>query len=196
LGASGFNIKNSEQPIMPLIRFAIMSLVCIGGIAHGQQCQYQLLKSVSFIQANISLCTKNLPQLNAPAIQDNLNTVTTDELTGHFLGMVDFPEGHMSGEATLVITGNRFKLSSGPIELTGTIVVLRHRFGAISFDHLKRSSEEGSDKTPIVISLHVARTLNHVEMRSSANEEIRFRFSSRSGLEPGPRRPLRSAFNQ
>jgi hypothetical protein len=100
------------------------------------------------------------------------------DLTGTYKGTINFPLANMSGEATLTITGPRFKLESGNAQLTGLIVPPRHRLAAISFDTLKSPESDGSEAIPLVISLFFRRTGSSLELRAAGVDAVDFSFTT------------------
>lgn len=91
------------------------------------------------------------------------------DLTGTYKGTVNFPLAKMAGEATLIITGTRFQLTSGNTELTGLIAVSR-RVVAMSFENLTHSDNPDSEASPLVISLRMHRLGCRLSLNQVSNE--------------------------
>ncbi len=117
------------------------------------------------------------------------------DLSGTYTGSVDYPEGGLSGDATLTITGNDFSMTSGSSTQEGRVVaVTTCNYTAVTMRFGKDAGPAAPGTTPPpplpTVSLRARRTGNGITLASVSGESRQFSFSSGGG---GGRRGRRRA---
>jgi hypothetical protein len=117
------------------------------------------------------------PQRCDPAQQEQT------DLSGTYSGRVTYPDGNLSGDATLTITGNQFTLESSGSTLSGRITaVTTCNYTAATL----MIGESTPTQMPTIISVRARKTGNRLTLTSVAGESHSFSF----GL--GTRRRVRA----
>jgi hypothetical protein len=117
------------------------------------------------------------------------------DLSGTYTGSVDYPEGGLSGQATLTITGNDFTMTSGSSTQEGRVVaVTTCNYTAVTMRFGKDAGPAPPGTTPPpplpTVSLRARRTGNGITLAGVSGESRQFSFSSGGG---GGRRGRRRA---
>lgn len=99
----------------------------------------------------------------------------TASLDGTYTGTVNYPDGGMSGDATLTITGNTFTLESGGNTQTGTLTSQQWP-GQIAV-----TMRFGTETPAKIISLRAKKTGNGLMLMSTSGESHQFSFHSGGG---------------
>jgi hypothetical protein len=116
------------------------------------------------------------------------------DLSGTYTGTVDYPEGGLSGDATLTITGNNFTLTAGSSTQTGRVTAVTTRgYTAVTmmFGDLTPPAAGQAPPPLPAVSLRARRTGNHVTLMSVPGEKRHFSFSSGATGGAGRRRRRR-----
>ena len=93
------------------------------------------------------------------------------DLSGTYVGTINYPEGNMTGEGTLTITGNRFKLTSGSSAQTGSL-------SSLSFPNYTTVAMRLGDSTSATtISLRATRVGVRLTLSSVRGEQRVFLFN-------------------
>ena len=110
------------------------------------------------------------------------NVQEQTDLSGTYMGTVNYAEGGLSGDVTLTITGNDFTVTSGSTTLSGRVVA------ETTCNYIGVTMRFGKDVTvtpgmtpppPLpTISLTAKRTGNSLTLRSAPGEAKQFSFSS------------------
>ena len=113
------------------------------------------------------------------------------DLSGTYTGTVDYPEGGLSGDATLTITGNNFTLTAGSTTQTGRVTAVTTRgYTAVTmmFGDLTPPAA-GQAPAPLpAVSLRARRMGTRVTLNSVPGEKRHFSFSVTGGRVGGRRR--------
>jgi len=95
------------------------------------------------------------------------------DLSGTYTGVVEYPDGGMSGAATLTITGNQFTLESGGTTATGRVTaVTTQGYTAVTM----RFGEGTEGTTPPTISLRARRAGDRLTLTTVRGENRAFSF--------------------
>jgi hypothetical protein len=122
------------------------------------------------------------------------------DLSGTYTGTVDYPEGGLTGDATLTITGNNFTLTAGSATQSGrvTAVTTRGYIGVTMMFGDLTPPAPGQAPPPLpAVSLRARRMGDRVTLMSVPGEKRRFSFSAGGmggggGARRGRRRRSRS----
>ncbi|MBX5478256.1 MAG: hypothetical protein IRZ19_04200 [Pyrinomonas methylaliphatogenes] len=99
------------------------------------------------------------------------------DLSGTYTGTVNFPDGGLSGEATLTIQGNNFTLTSGGTTRTGRLTAVTTRgYTAVTMQF--EGAATGGQTTPMIISLRARRNGDQLTLTSVRGETRQFSFVS------------------
>jgi hypothetical protein len=96
-------------------------------------------------------------------------------LDGTYTGTINYPDGGMTGDATLTITGNNFTLESGGNTQTGTLTTQSWP-GQIAV-----SMRFGTELPAKIISLRGKKTGNGLMLMNTSGESHQFSFHSGGG---------------
>lgn len=124
---------------------------------------------------------------------------TPADLSGTYTGMVNYPAGGMSGDATLTINSNQFTLTSGSSTQSGTVTGVTTRgytAVAMMFGSVAAGSTSGTTPAPTIISLRAKKVGDRLTLKSVQGETNAFSFtsgSSRRGASSGGRRTRRNS---
>jgi hypothetical protein len=100
------------------------------------------------------------------------------DLSGTYTGVINYPEGNMSGDATLTITGNQFTLQSGGTTQTGRVTAVTTR----GYTAVTMRFGEGTEGTmPVTISLRARRTGDRLTLTTVQGETRQFSFAPAGG---------------
>jgi hypothetical protein len=110
------------------------------------------------------------------------------DLSGTYTGKIDYPDGGLTGDATLTITGNSFTLTSGSSNLSGRIsaestckyIGATMMFGEMN---MPKAGEAAPPLVPI-ISVHARKMGKRLALMSAPGEKRTFSF----GSVPSPKR--------
>jgi hypothetical protein len=124
----------------------------------------------------------------------NMGGEQTD-LSGSFTGTVDYPEGGLSGPATLTITGNNFTITpeggGSPVSGRATAVTTRGYTAVTMMFGDTTPPAAGQAPPPLpAVSLRARRMGNRVTLMSVPGEKRKFSFSAAApaGMSGGRRR--------
>ena len=137
--------------------------------------------------------TLTVADYSATAGAQNTQTSAGEQadLSGTYTGTVNYPEGGLSGEATLTITGNQFTLASGANNMSGTVNAVTTR----GYTGVTMTFAEATAAAPATrVSVRARRMGNNGLMLTSVQGERRefsFSTSGRSGMRGGGRRGRR-----
>ncbi|MFL6210349.1 MAG: hypothetical protein ACJ74W_15945 [Pyrinomonadaceae bacterium] len=96
-------------------------------------------------------------------------------LDGTYTGTINYPDGSMTGDATLTITGNNFTLESGGNTQTGTLTTQ-------SFPgQTAVSMRFGTELPAKILSLRAKKTGNGLMLMNTSGESHQFSFHSGGG---------------
>lgn len=95
------------------------------------------------------------------------------DLSGTYSGAVSYPDGNLSGDATLTITGNQFSLESGGSTLSGRITAVKtcNYIGATMM-----IGESTPTQMATTISVRAQKTGERLTLTSVAGERRSFSF--------------------
>ncbi|HEX8651831.1 MAG TPA: hypothetical protein VF708_13410 [Pyrinomonadaceae bacterium] len=116
------------------------------------------------------------------------------DLSGTYTGTVDYPEGGLTGDATLTITGNNFTLTAGSATQNGRITAVTTRgYTAVTmmFGDLTPPAAGQAPPPLPAVSLRARRVGTSVTLNSVPGEKRRFAFSVTGGRVGGRRRGRR-----
>ena len=100
------------------------------------------------------------------------------DLSGTYTGVVNYPEGNMSGDATLTITGNQFTLESGGTTQSGRVTAVTTRgYTAVTM----RFGEGTEGSLPVTISLRARRAGDRLTLTTVQGETRQFSFAPAGG---------------
>jgi len=123
----------------------------------------------------------------------NVATGEQTDLSGTYTGTVDYPEGGLSGDATLTITGNNFTLTAGSTTQSGrvTAVTTRGYTGVTMMFGDLTPPAAGQAPPPLpAVSLRARKMGDRVTLMSVPGEKRHFSFSA-GGMGGGARRGRR-----
>ena len=107
------------------------------------------------------------------------------DLSGTYRGIVNYPDGGLSGEATLTITGNQFLLVVGNAAQTGRITAVTtcsYTAATMMFGEVKKTEPGQPAPPPLpVISLRAAKKANDVILTPVPGERRTFSFAPKTG---------------
>ena len=110
------------------------------------------------------------------------------DLSGTYTGTVDYPEGGLTGDATLTITGNNFTLTAGSATQSGrvTAVTTRGYTGVTMMFGDLTPPAAGQAPAPLpAVSLRARRSGDRVTLNSVPGEKRKFSFSVTGGRVGG-----------
>lgn len=96
------------------------------------------------------------------------------DLSGTYTGTVNYPDGSISGEGTLTITGNQFTLEAGGQTVTGTVRGVNTR------GYIGAAMRFGDALPATVSSVRVRKRGNRVTINSVRGETRQFSFTGRT----------------
>jgi hypothetical protein len=136
------------------------------------------------------------------AMAGNMGGEQTD-LSGSFTGTVDYPEGGLSGPATLTITGNNFTITpeggGSPVSGRVTAVTTRGYIAVTMMFGDTTPPAAGQAPPPLpAVSLRARRVGSRVTLMSVPGEKRKFSFSAAAppGMSGGRRRRRRGRGNR
>ena len=101
------------------------------------------------------------------------------DLFGTYTGTINFPDGGMSGEATLTIQGNTFTLTSGGTTKTGRITAVTTRgYTAVTMQFDGQATGGQQAPPAMIISLRARRNGDQLTLTSVRGETRQFSFVS------------------
>lgn len=101
------------------------------------------------------------------------------DLSGTYTGTINFPDGGMSGEATLTIQGNTFTLTSGGTTKTGRITAVTTRgYTAVTMQFDGQATGGQQAPPAMIISLRARRNGDQLTLTSVSGETRQFSFVS------------------
>lgn len=101
------------------------------------------------------------------------------DLSGTYTGTINFPDGGMSGEATLTIQGNTFTLTSGGTTKTGRVTAVTTRgYTAVTMQFDGQASGGQQTAPAMIISLRARRNGDRLTLTSVRGEPRQFSFTS------------------
>lgn len=107
------------------------------------------------------------------------------DLSGTYHGIVNYPDGGLSGEATLTITGNQFLLAVGNAAQTGRITAVttcNYTAATMMFGEVEKTEPGQPAPPPLpVISLRAVKKANDVILTPVAGERRTFSFAPKTG---------------
>lgn len=107
------------------------------------------------------------------------------DLSGSYKGVVNYPDGGLSGEATLTITGNQFLLAVGNAAQTGRITaVTTCSYTAVTMMFGESKKAEPGQPAPVplpVVSLRASKNGEEVTLTSVPGERRTFSFGPKTG---------------
>ena len=139
------------------------------------------------------LCTnyglKSSPREDNPpeTFQERTNQEQATDLSGRYVGTLNYPEAGFSGRATLTIDGNRFTFMGNGLKLSGTLkAVEQNRSLAITMSINDISTNTGSVRKE-VLSLMATVSNGRLTITSLPNDSRAFHFTglpSMTGSDP------------
>ena len=109
------------------------------------------------------------------------------DLSGTYTGKVNYPDGGLTGDATLTITGNTFTLTSGSSNLSGKISAEKTcgYIGATMMFGEMNMPKGGEAAPPLVpvVSVRAKKMGNRLTLMSVPGEKRTFSFGSMGGAK-------------
>jgi len=143
------------------------------------------------VKATPKAAAKSSPKANAKiAPKANAGRCDPDkqqsaDLSGTYKGIVNYPDGGLSGEATLTITGNQFLLSVGNAAQTGRITAIttcNYTAATMMFGEVKKPEPGQPAPPPLpVISLRAIKKADAVTLTAVPGERRTFSFAPKTG---------------
>jgi hypothetical protein len=117
------------------------------------------------------------------------------DLSGTYTGTANYPEGGLSGETTLTITGNDFTMTAGSSTQEGRVVaVTTCNYTAVTmmFGKAQTSAATGAQPAPLpAVSLRARKVGSGLTLESVGGETRQFSFTpARGGGRRGAARPV------
>lgn len=144
--------------------------------------------------------TKTAAAATAPSDDASMHSAdmsgTQTDLSGTFTGTVNYPEGGVSGPATVTVTGNKFVLTpdGGGAPLNGTITAVTTRgYIAVTLmfgDRAKIPVDQSPPPLPAV-SLRARMSGGHITLMSVPGEKREFSFTSSVAVKTHRKRKAR-----
>jgi hypothetical protein len=107
------------------------------------------------------------------------------DLSGTYKGIVNYPDGGLTGEATLTVTGNQFLLTLGNAAQTGRITAVTtcsYTAASLMLGEPKKAEPGQPPPAPLpVISLRVIKKGSDVTLTSVTGERRTFSFTPQTG---------------
>ncbi len=121
---------------------------------------------------------------------------TQTDLSGTYTGTVNYPEGGLSGPATVVVTGNKFTLTpdGGGAAVNGTITAVTTRgYTGVTLMFGDRAQIPVTEAPPPLpaVSLRARMMGGHVTMMSVPGEKREFSFTSAASAGSGRKRRMK-----
>jgi hypothetical protein len=117
-----------------------------------------------------------MPAMQSSGAMSSLGRVgEAASLDGTYTGTINYPDGGMTGDATLTITGNNFTLESGGNTQTGTLTTQSWP-GQIAV-----SMRFGTELPAKILSLRGKKTGNGLMLMNTSGESHQFSFHSGGG---------------
>ncbi len=109
------------------------------------------------------------------AMASNTGGGTDADLSGTYSGTINYPDGGMTGDATLTITGRDFTLMSGGQSATGTVTAVTTR------GYTGASMRFGTDVPAKIVSVRARKTGDRLTLTNVKGETHEFSFNSGRG---------------
>ena len=142
---------------------------------------------VSAQNSNSSMTTEQEPRVRRTGRCDPTQQEQTD-LSGTYTGRVNYPDGGLTGEATLTITGNNFTLAAGSATQSGRITAVttcNYTGATMMFGEITTPAPGATPPPPLpAVSVRVRRSGDRISIASVPGEKRAFSFNSGGATRP------------
>lgn len=145
--------------------------------------------------SNSSMTAEQEPSVRRTGRCDPTQQEQTD-LSGTYTGRVNYPDGGLTGEATLTITGNNFTLAAGSATQSGRITAVttcNYTGATMMFGEITTPAPGATPPPPLpAVSVRVRRSGDRISIASVPGEARAFSFNSGGATRPRRQRPTPS----
>jgi hypothetical protein len=181
-----------------LVRFlgSMTGSVLLGSVALAASWQSQVNApngNAAVGSQNKSLSTRNRrvttsakkPAAKSSTTRCDRDQQETADLSGTYQGVVNYPDGGITGDATLTITGNQFLLTFANAAQTGRITAVTtctYTAASMMFGEIKKAEPGQPAPPPLpVISLRAVKKGSGLTLTTAAGEHKSFSFAPKGG---------------